>query len=215
MTDEWIKMVCCAQSCSTLCDSMDYSPPGSSVHGIFQARILEWVAISSSRVFSHPRDWICMSCIAGGFFTSEPPGKPWLTSHNYCWKLNFCIHWCWIESWRQSFGWSRKGERASLVAQTVSHLPAMQETWVRFLRQEDPLEKAMAIHSSILAWKIPRLEEPGGLQSMGSQRVRHDWVTTTTHKRITVLLCQRGTLGALTLKNYVPQPQRIWWRVFH
>ena len=56
----------------------------------------------------------------------------------------------------------------------VKCLPAMQETRVRSLDQEDPLEKVMAIHSSTLAWKIPRMEEPGGLQSMGSQRVRHD-----------------------------------------
>ena len=57
----------------------------------------------------------------------------------------------------------------SLIAQLVNHLPAMQETWVQFLDQEDPLEKEMAIHSSILAWRIPWTEEPGGLQSMGSQ----------------------------------------------
>ena len=50
----------------------------------------------------------------------------------------------------------------------------MQETQVRFLGQEDPLEKGMATHSSVLAWRIPRTEEPGGLQSVGSQRVRHD-----------------------------------------
>ena len=56
----------------------------------------------------------------------------------------------------------------------VKHLPAMQETWVQFLGREDPLEKEMATHSSIFAWRIPRTEEPGGLQSMGSQRVRHD-----------------------------------------
>ena len=68
---------------------------------------------------------------------------------------------------------------ASLVAQTVKNLPAMQVTWVRFLGQEDPLGKEMATHSSILAWRIPWTEEPGGLQSMGSQRVRHDWVTNT------------------------------------
>ena len=54
---------------------------------------------------------------------------------------------------------------------------SMQETQVRSLGQEDPLEKGMAIHSSILAWRIPRREEPGRLQSMGSQRLRHDWVT--------------------------------------
>ena len=63
---------------------------------------------------------------------------------------------------------------ASLVAQMVKHLPAMRETWVRFLGWEDPLEKEMAIHSSTLAWKIPWTEEPDRLQSMGSQRVGHD-----------------------------------------
>ena len=53
-------------------------------------------------------------------------------------------------------------------------LPAMQETWVRLLGQEDPLQEGMAAHSSILAWRIPWTEEPGGIQSMGSQRIRHD-----------------------------------------
>ena len=62
---------------------------------------------------------------------------------------------------------------ASLVAQRVKNLPAMWETQVQFLGQEDPLEKGVATHSSILAWKIPQTEEPGGLQSMGS-RVEHD-----------------------------------------
>ncbi|MDU9778308.1 hypothetical protein, partial [Helicobacter pylori] len=61
-----------------------------------------------------------------------------------------------------------------LVAQTVKNLPAMQETQVQSLGQEDPLEKEMATHSSTLAWKIPGTEEPGRLQSMGSQRVGHD-----------------------------------------
>ena len=63
---------------------------------------------------------------------------------------------------------------ASLVAQMVKRPPAMQETRVRFLGREDPLEKEMAIHSSILDWKIPWTEEPDRLQSMGSQRVGHD-----------------------------------------
>ena len=66
----------------------------------------------------------------------------------------------------------------SLVAQTVKRLPARWKTWVQSLGQEDPLEKEMATHSSTLAWKIPRMEEPGGLQSMGSQRVGHDSVTS-------------------------------------
>ena len=56
----------------------------------------------------------------------------------------------------------------------VKHLPAMWETWVGSLGQEDPLEKEMAIHSSTLAWKIPLMEEPGKLESMGLQRVGHD-----------------------------------------
>ena len=64
--------------------------------------------------------------------------------------------------------------RASLVAQMVKNPPVMRETWVRSLGQEDPLEKEMAIHSSTIAWKIPWTEEPGRLQSMGSQRVGHD-----------------------------------------
>ena len=62
-------------------------------------------------------------------------------------------------------------KRASLVAQVVKNLPAVQETWVRSLGCKDPLEKGMATYSSILAWRIPWTEESGGLQSMGSQRV--------------------------------------------
>ena len=61
-----------------------------------------------------------------------------------------------------------------LVAQTVKNLPAMQETHVQSLGQEDPLEKGMATHSTIPAWRILWTEEPGGLWSMGSQRIRHD-----------------------------------------
>ena len=64
--------------------------------------------------------------------------------------------------------------RTTLVAQTVKSLPAMQETWVQSLGWDDPLEKKIATHSSNLAWRIPWTEEPGGLQSIGSQRVRRD-----------------------------------------
>ena len=66
----------CAQSCPALCNPMDYSPPGSSVHGIFQTRILEQVVICFPRGSSWPRDLTYISCVAGGFFTTEPPGKP-------------------------------------------------------------------------------------------------------------------------------------------
>ena len=62
--------------------------------------------------------------------------------------------------------------------------PAMQETEVQSPGREDPLEKGMATHSSVLAWRTPWTEEPGGLQSMGSQRVRHDWVTNQQQLRI-------------------------------
>ena len=65
----------------------------------------------------------------------------------------------------------------SLVAQMVKHLPIMRETWVQSLGWEDLLEKEMATHSSILAWKIPWMEKPGRLQSVGSQIVGHDWAT--------------------------------------
>ena len=63
---------------------------------------------------------------------------------------------------------------ASLVAQTVKNLPAMQKTLVQSLGWEDPLKEGMATHCSVLAWRIPQTEEPGGLQSMGSRRVGHD-----------------------------------------
>ena len=66
------------------------------------------------------------------------------------------------------------GNWASLVAQTVESLPAMEETWVQSLGREDPLEKGMATHASILACRIPWTEEPGELQFMGLQRVGHD-----------------------------------------
>ena len=62
----------------------------------------------------------------------------------------------------------------TMVAQTVKHLSTMRETWVQALGWEDPLEKETATHSSTIAWKIPRTEEPDRLQSMGSQRVGHD-----------------------------------------
>ena len=93
---------------------------------------------------------------------------------------------------------------SSLVAPSVKNLPTMWRTQVWFLGQEDPLEKGLATLSSILAWRIPWTEEPGGLQSTGSQRVRYDWATNThilhisKRSRVTiysldVLLSQFGT----------------------
>ena len=80
-----------------------------------------------------------------------------------------------VQTWK---GWNPRelfgGWFASLVAQRLKHLPGMRETWVQSLGWEDPLEKEMAAHSSTLAWRMLWREEPGRLQSMGSQRVGHD-----------------------------------------
>ena len=103
-----------------LCDPMDCSLPGSSVYGIFQARVLEWVTISFSR---------------GWIFPTQ--------------GSNLGLPRCRQTLYRQSLG------------------------------GEDPLEKRMATHSSILGWRIPWTEEPGSVQSMGWQRVGHNWMTNT------------------------------------
>ena len=81
-----------------------------------------------------------------------------------------------ILSWNliSGFGFIVEPYEASLVAQAVKNLSAMQETWVKSWVWEDPLEKGMATHSNFLAWRIPWTEEPGELQSMGLQRVRYD-----------------------------------------
>ena len=98
-----------------------------------------------------------------------------------------CIYillWCFFFSILNSifkyFGLEYCIRRASLVAQRVKRLPAVRETRVQSLGREDPLEKGMATHSSVLTWRSPWTEEPGGLhyQSMGSQRVSHDWATS-------------------------------------
>ena len=84
------------------------------------------------------------------------PGHLLLSEQKFVHRRILCITW------------------ASLVAQRLKCLPAMRETWVQSLGREDPLEKEMATHSSILAWRIPWTEEPGGLQPAGLQRVGHD-----------------------------------------
>ena len=92
--------------------------------------------------------------------------------------------------------------RTSLVAQTVKHLSTMWETWVRSLGWEDPLEKEMAIHSRIIAWKIPWTERPGRLQSMGSQRVGHDWVTSLSLSLSSVR--RASCFCSLTMITWIP-----------
>ena len=97
---------------------------------------------------------------------------------------------------REGIGYSLQLSWASLMAQTVKNLPAMWKTWVQSLGQEDPLEERMAAHPSILAWRIPWTEEPGGLQSMGSQRAGHDLAidTSTTDFITTDLFLQYKTI---------------------
>ena len=80
----------------------------------------------------------------------------------------------------------------------VENPRAVQETWVQSLDQEDPLEEARATHSSILAWRTPWTEEPGGLQSMGSQRVGHHWATEPAFRN------QRGHKGAVPMMDSCP-----------
>ena len=92
------------------------------------------------------------------------------------------------------------------MAQTVKRPPTMWETQVRLLGQEDPLEKEMATHSSILAWKIPWMEEPGGLQSTGSQRVGHNWAT----QQSTRLFLSRFLLREVPLAIVVKLVWRCW-----
>ena len=88
---------------------------------------------------------------------------------------------------------------ASLVAQMVENLPAMPETQIWSLGWEDPLEKEMATDSSILAWRIPWIEDPGGLQVLGSQRVGHDWVTRSFTSSLIHLCVYAQVLYAKTL----------------
>ena len=94
-------------------------------------------------------------------------GRPGLTFKYGGWDRQMCL---WSDCKRDI-----KDINRGLVTQMVKNLPAMQENWVGSLDQEDPLEKGMATHSSILAWRIPWTEEPGGLQPMGLQRFGHDW----------------------------------------
>ena len=116
--------------------------------------------------------------LSGRFFTNEPSKKPLLVYTDVKRK--------WLSG------------MTSLVARTVQNLPAMQETWVWSLGKADPLEEGMATHSCILACRIPGTEEPGGLQYMGSQRVRHDWVTNTQHIHVTYKI----TINLLQIKIY-------------
>ena len=166
-----------AQSCLTLSDPMDRSLPGFSVHGF--SRQEYWSGVPFLHFQSHKL------CPDSGqkeavLFSIQlhSPANLALLEFQACWRGN--IMYGEKRSLRSSrFGFELKicnlhydgllVNWASLVAQMVKNLPAVQETWVWSLGLKDPLEKGMATHSSILAWRIPWTEEPGRLQSMGSQ----------------------------------------------
>ena len=99
-------------------------------------------------------------------------------------------------------------EKTSLMSQMVKNLPAMRETPDQSLGWKDLLEKGMAIPSSILAWRIPWTQEPGGLQSMGLQRVGHDWVSNTfTFKE------EERAEKEKYLKQQKLESSQIWWKL--
>ena len=91
------------------------------------------------------------------------------------------------------------------MAQTIKHLPTMQEKWFQSLGREDLLEKEMVTHSSILAWKIPWMEEPGRLQSKGLKRVRHEWMTS-----LSLFFSLYYSLNQLVKSLPATQETRVW-----
>ena len=139
---------------------------------------------------------------------------------------------CWLFRWHNSFIHSNDFFRIKilkethfggiqqallvppLMAQMVKHLPTRRETRVQSLGWEDPLEKEMATHSSVLAWRIPWMEEPGGLQSMGSQRVGHDWATNTFRRFLQLLEfrrhCYVGLDKSKRTEVYVRRNNNFW-----
>ena len=181
----------CAQYCLTLCKPMDCN----------LARFLcPWDSPGkNTRVGCHfllqgsfqPRGQTCVSCISSigrwslYHWVTYRYSKEYLLQFVVSWTFTWCkCKFCLLHTSssqllcvnsRNSVPYTLSmGSPGGSVAKNP---PVMQEMWVRSLGQEDPLEKEMASHSSIPPWEIPWTEEPGGLQSMGSQRVRHNWLT--------------------------------------
>ena len=154
----------CAPSCLTLWDSIDCSPPGSSLHGVFQATILEWVAISFSKRSSSLRDQICVSCVAGRFFTTEPP------------KL------------------FRVQCRTSFVAQLVKNLPANAEDernaglWIP---EKIPWRRKCQSAPLFLLGKFHGKRSLADYSPWGC-RIWHDWAPPHTHVNYFVFTCSRA-----------------------
>ena len=143
------------QSCLTVCDPMDYSLPGSSIHGIFQARILEWVAIS----FSFPTQ--------GSNLRLQLPDSWMATSRNLLGEGNGTpLQYSCLENPMDRGAWWAAVHGAAKSQTRLSDFP--------FSSHFPALEKEMAAHARVLAWRIPGTGEPGGLPSMGSHRVGLD-----------------------------------------
>ena len=135
------------------------------------------------------------------------------------WKWSLFINPLQILYSRKKFSWKviQRGQYhfwASLVVQLVQNLPSMQETQVRSLGQEHPLEKGMATHTSNLAWRISWTEDPGGFQSMGSQRVGHDWVTNT-HNIISIFLPVNSKSSEQFHLEMIDMANLVWWPPRH
>ena len=153
---------------------MNCSLPGSSVHRHYQTRILEWVAMPSSRGSSWPRNQTGVSSIAGGFFTS------WAAREAHKMARDPLISWTQaVEKQRHPtpvlLPGKSHGQRSLVGCSPWGHweLDTIERLHFHFYLRA--LEREMATHSSVLAWRIPGMKEPGGLLSMGSHRVRHDW----------------------------------------
>ena len=121
-------------------------------------------------------------------------------------NIQFCVKWNLHMDLKQD----RLPWWTSLVAQMVKHLPTMRETQLQSLGWEDLLEKEMETHSSILAWKFPWTEEPGRLQSMGSQRVGHDWATYDYEASLMAQLIKN--LAAIQETHFDSWVGKIHWR---
>ena len=151
---------------------MDCSPPGSSVHGILQARLLEWVAISFARGSSRPRDRTPVSCIAGRHFTvcttREVLKIGWTNIHQVI-KTTVCKRKTVIIIPKEENMIFQGYDRASWWLSWERICLVIQETQVWSPCHEDLLEKEMATYSSTLAWRISRTEEPGRPPSTGLQ----------------------------------------------
>ena len=161
---------------------MDCSLPGSSVHGIFQERTLEWVAISSYKDLPDPGIKPVSLALAGRFFTTEPPGKPCLcyTVSPYCFPV-LCVV---VLLPGKSHGWRGLVGCSHGVAKSQTRLSDFTFTF-----HSHALDKEMATHSSVLSWRIPGTGKPGGLPSMVSHRVGYNWSDLAAVAAAAVCIC--------------------------